>query len=244
MEEHGAGLVGGCKRSREIEQQEPIEGGVVHGPARKRFRKYSPQEIRQVVVFQRFRTYKLAMDAAKFGMTSATAQAIPFVELSTRLRDTALIKTMKLVLHRVCVLTAEGVRCCPGSEQTKNVNVRVFLASFMIAYRASDVFERIDMRLHVAAVEMLKVFDGLCLAICSDLPGKDIAVAVKAALKFPGVLHEYLKAFQAWKVPDEAKLTGRIKHALTALYQAEDHLVCTLPLTRKFPLFLKFALVW
>ena len=38
------------------------------------------------------------------------------------------------------------------------------------------------------------------------------------------MLFEYLKRFKAWKVPDEAKLTCRIKHALIALYQAEEHL--------------------
>ena len=38
------------------------------------------------------------------------------------------------------------------------------------------------------------------------------------------MLFEFLKRFKAWKVPDEAKLTCRIKHALIALYQAEEHL--------------------
>jgi hypothetical protein len=41
---------------------------------------------------------------------------------------------------------------------------------------------------------------------------------------FPTMLFEYLKRFNAWKIPDEAKLTCRIKHALIALYQAEEHL--------------------
>lgn len=38
------------------------------------------------------------------------------------------------------------------------------------------------------------------------------------------MLSEYLKRFKAWKIPDEAKLTCRIKHALIALYQAEEYL--------------------
>ncbi len=38
------------------------------------------------------------------------------------------------------------------------------------------------------------------------------------------MLFDYLKKFKAWKVPDENKLVHRIKHALIALYQAEDHL--------------------
>ena len=42
--------------------------------------------------------------------------------------------------------------------------------------------------------------------------------------EFPSTLFEYLKRFKAWKVPDEAKLTCRIKHALIALYAAQQQL--------------------
>ena len=38
---------------------------------------------------------------------------------------------------------------------------------------------------------------------------------------FPQILFEYLRRFKAWKIPDEQKLTCRIKHALIALYQAK-----------------------
>ena len=41
---------------------------------------------------------------------------------------------------------------------------------------------------------------------------------------FPTLLFNFLKAFKAWKVPDEIKLTKRIKHALVAMYQALEHL--------------------
>ncbi|KAJ1495117.1 hypothetical protein T484DRAFT_1763512 [Baffinella frigidus] len=98
---------------------EGAAGGDARGPPRKRSRKHSPEELKEIryaTAMQRFRTHKLAADGEKFGMTSAVAKAIPFADLSTRLRDTALIKVMKLTLHRVCVLTAEGVRSCPGAE--------------------------------------------------------------------------------------------------------------------------------
>jgi T-complex protein 11 len=192
---------------------------------------HTPAEIaiiHSVTVMQRFRTHKLASDGEKFGMTSAVAKAITFADLSTQLREPALIKVMKLLLHRVCVLTAEGVRNHPGAEETKNVNVRVFIASFMMAYHASNVFEsinKLETDLQAASVAMLNVFDELCLSITSSKRGTDIKDAIKKALSFPGVLHTYLKAFQAWKLPDEAKIADRIRHALTALYQAEDHLV-------------------
>jgi hypothetical protein len=209
-----------------------LEGNGGGGePPRKRSRTYTPYELKEIECakkMQRFRTRKLAADGAKFGMTSAVAKAIPFAELAERLRDTDLIKIMKRILHRVCVLTAEGVRTCPGAEETKHINVRVFIASFKLAYHPTNVFEsinKLENELHVAAVKMLEVFDALCLGILASKRGADIKEPVKQALSFPGVLHAYLKAFQAWKLPDEAKLTDRIKHALTALYQAEDHLV-------------------
>ena len=176
---------------------------------------------------QRFVTRKVVTDAANFGMTSKKARSITFAALSKRLKDPELIKVMKRVLHRVCVLTVEGVRSCPGAEETKNVNVRIFVASFMIAYHTTNVFDsinKLETDLKIAAVEMLKVFDTLCLAILDAKLGADIKEPVEKALAFPGVLHTYLKAFSAWKLVDEVKLTDRLLHALTALFQAEDHL--------------------
>ena len=37
---------------------------------------------------------------------------------------------------------------------------------------------------------------------------------------FPTLLFNFLKAFKAWTMPDEIKLTHRIKHAPIALYQS------------------------
>ena len=41
---------------------------------------------------------------------------------------------------------------------------------------------------------------------------------------FPTLLLNFLRDLKAWKVPDEAKLIKRIKHALVALYQGLEHL--------------------
>jgi len=97
----------------------------------------------------------------------------------------------------------------------------------MIAFHEARVFEQVDnleKDLIKAATAMLEVFDELCGALRALPTGADPAAAVKAALTFPKLLHAYLNAFNAWKRPDEAKLAGRIKHALSALYQAEAHL--------------------
>ena len=101
----------------------------------------------------------------------------------------------------------------------KNVNVRVFLASFLVAYHPINTVEsinKLETELMTASVAMLQVFDELCLAIISSERGADLKEPIKKALNFPAVLHAYLKAFQAWKVPDEAKSAARIMDAFTA----------------------------
>jgi hypothetical protein len=183
---------------------------------------------RYATKMQRFRTHKIATDAAKYGMTCAIAKTIPFAELSARLRDPSVVKSMGSIFRRVWVLTRAGIPLYPRCVETKSVNVRVFLASFTTAYHASDVFESINQRekdLTIASIEMLQVFDEICVAIQTSKLGTDIQDQTKKALQFPEVLHKYLEAFHAWKVPDAEKLGARINHALTALYQAEDLLV-------------------
>jgi hypothetical protein len=178
-----------------------------------------------VVKMQRFRTRKLAIDVVKYGMTSEKAVQLVFKDLMIRLRCTTLIKTMKLILQRVCVLTAAGVSIHPGSEETKSVNVRVFLAVYMIAHFPTEVFEQLDVleeKLISAANNLLTVFETVCGKIRMSKRGSSIKDIVEQGLTFPKVLHEYLIAFKDWKVLDEVKLVDRIKHGLKALYDAED----------------------
>lgn len=97
----------------------------------------------------------------------------------------------------------------------------------MIAFHKARAFEEVNSlgeNLIKAALAMLEVFEKLCGALRALPPGADPADAVKAALTFPKLLHEYLTAFQAWKRSDGEKMTQRIKHALSALYKAEAHL--------------------
>jgi hypothetical protein len=199
--------------------------------SKKRARIYtSPdkKEIMYATLVQRAYTHKLFVDANKFGMTSFLAKTISFDDLSARLRETVLIRTMKVVLHRTCVLTADGLRSSPDASEVKKVNVRVFLAAYMISYHAHKVFERIEKNesaLIVASDEMLTVFGALRLAIENSKKCDSNKEAIQKALTFPMVLHTYLKAFQAWKLPDEEKIRDRIQHALDALHRSGDLLV-------------------
>jgi hypothetical protein len=179
---------------------------------------------------QRIYSRKLAVQAARHGVTVASAKGMPLKQLSQLLRNTVAIRCMKLVLHRICVLTAAGAQFVSRGEETKNVNVRVFLAAFMITFKPDEVFESIHKNsleedLIRCGSEMLAVFSALFTALRAPATTEAHRATVAAGLGFHLVLHNYLKAFQAWKLPDEKKITARITHALGALYAAEDHLM-------------------
>ena len=57
-------------------------------------------------------------------------------------------------------------------------------------------------------------------------------------LAFANMLMSYIRHFQAWKVPDEARLVTRIRLALLTLYQAQEHMPDDEPLDS--PLRLQF----
>ena len=140
-----------------------------------------------------------------------------------RLKD--VIRTTKRSLQRFHMLTRHRHGSPPGENNPDTINVRVFLAAFMIAHRPTHVFESMgtaERSLHQAARTLLASFEGIAAAV--DRCESFAAVPVDVTEGFQHFLYEYLRLFTAWKVPDEAKLTSRIKHALVALYEAEGHL--------------------
>ena len=107
----------------------------------------------------------------------------------------------------------------------EHVNVRVVLAAYMIAGRPTHVFESmgvLEQALYESALVLTTNLERLARSIAQT--GNFHLANANLAESFPTVLFEYLKRFKAWKIPDEVKLVCRIKHALIALYQAEQHL--------------------
>ncbi len=97
----------------------------------------------------------------------------------------------------------------------------------MIAYRPTHVFESmgtLEQALYESASSLVTAFERIIQCIRSASTRCFQEVPYEQTQYFPATLHQYLQCFKAWKVPDEAKLTCRIKHALIALYQAEEHL--------------------
>ena len=143
------------------------------------------------------------------------------------MREKAIIEVSKTCLHRVHFLATLRHGSPSKALAPENVNVRVFLAGFMIAYRPTHVFESmgtLEQALCEAATPLLTAFENICSSIQSSRSRSFQEVPHELTKNFNTLLFEYLKRFKAWKVPDEAKLTCRIKHALIALYQAEEHL--------------------
>ena len=163
-------------------------------------------------------------------MTSRMAKNMPFNELSLRLRELPLIRCAKLIFHRVCVLTFEGEEKCTEPGKYSLHNVRIFLASYMIAWYPEKAFEDqgqgvLEKKLIQAAVEMLEIFQTLCDEIITSDNWMDTKAAVERGIMFRYALQNYESAYQEWKVPDEKKLIGRITHALNALQDADDQLI-------------------
>ena len=164
------------------------------------------------------------------GPTVEGVRAISFEALVVRLREKEVIQAARRCLERIHLLAYfrhGNPALTRGAALPANVNVRVFLAAFMIVYRSAHVFESmgdLEQRLLEVATPLLAKFFEI-LAALRAAPHRTFAeVPAEVTAPFVGLLYEYLRRFKAWKIPDEIKLTTRIQHALIALYQAEEHL--------------------
>ena len=165
-------------------------------------------------IIQSFLSRNLTIDFVK---------SISFESLVIFLREKPIIAIAKKCLQRVHILSTYT----HGSPIESPVNVHIFLASYIIAYRPTHVFESmgtLEQELFEVAYPLTVKFENICNIIKSSKYHSFVEVPLELSKDFIIVLYEYLKRFQAWKVPDEAKLICRIKHALTALYQAQLHL--------------------
>lgn len=188
---------------------------------------------------------KLILKLDVLGVSSARTAAMEFSpDLTAFLRNKVVVKTAKACLeriHRICNLRNK-VGPTPGQEQPR-VNVRVFLAIYMIVSHPDKVFESLSeplvQPLRDAASKFLDHFEIICSAI-RDHPHKAYnELPLDLTQDFGVNLAEYYRAFQAWKAPDEIKLITRIKHALIALFQAYTHLPSNEPANS--PLRLEFC---
>jgi hypothetical protein len=108
----------------------------------------------------------------------------------------------------------------------------------MIVLFPSDVFEESNQLVTAcqdSAKLLLQCFEDIIQQILSrDVTFRNVDYDLRAS--FATILFDFMGKFNAWKVPDEAKLICRIKHALIALYNAESHLPHDEPVDSKLKL--------
>lgn len=175
--------------------------------------------------FKQYNTNYIVDYYLKNGPTIDHVKSISFESLVVFLREKHIVSLSKRCLQRIHLLCTFRHGSPSKALTPENVNVKVFLAGLMIAYRSTHVFESIgtlEQALLEVAIPLHTTFQNICNTIAIKHSFQD--VPHELSKNFVPLLFEYLKRFKAWKVPDEAKLICRIKHALIALYQAESHL--------------------
>ncbi len=131
-----------------------------------------------------------------------------------------MLKVAKQCLYRIHLRTRKHSPTPAVSVETP-VNVRVFLAAYMIVYKPEHVFEFNDMLEHNlwrAAAALLEALDAVLSHV--HRTGTYVDAPKDATASFSKLLHDYLAAFRAWKVTDEAMLVTRIETAVMALAMA------------------------
>jgi len=141
------------------------------------------------------------------------------------LREKYVIATAKRFVQRLHLISTFLYGSPAKALNPDHVNIRVVLAAYMIAVQPTRVFESmgpLEKSLFESAVGLTTSLEHLATDVART--GAFCLVGADMAESFPKAIFEFLRRFKAWKVPDEAKLTCRIKHALIALYQAEKQL--------------------
>lgn len=190
-----------------------------------------------------FHMKKLAENYLLVGPSIQHVKSISFEALSMFLREAPIIALTRAIVSRVHQLALSRHGHQSPTLAPENVNVRVVMAALMIAFRPSHVFEQMgtpETILYESATRMINRFEEIVKCIAFNKGIRDVPFQLTDG--FSDMLYEYLKNFKEWKVPDEAKLTNRIKHALHALYNAEDALPPNEPDDSKLKIELKIQI--
>lgn len=175
------------------------------------------------------KTEKIMCKMNELELDLEMAKQMTFPELAAKLREPEIMAVARAAVIRCFFRSCGAHHTKQGQMAQHNLNTRVFLASYMIVAKPDHVFEiigELETQLQEAAERMIIIFEKLYKAM-AEHPSKDTKeiiteLQIPDDMLFPVCLSEYVKKFKAWKIPDEMKLTQRIRHALAALYMAED----------------------
>ena len=165
-------------------------------------------------------------------VNGAMVQAIPFDELVVLLRRPNVVAAASRCLRPVFAACLRvNSLAVENYADPARINPRVFLSAYMVAYHPTSVFEQIgalEQAVLDASGPMLRTFEDICQRLREGAAFDDLPNVL--TLAFADMLMSYIRHFQAWKVPDEARLVTRIRLALLALYQAQEHISDDVPL--------------
>ena len=145
-----------------------------------------------------------------------------FEKLIEYLREKSTISRTKDCLerfHRTCNLMHKVQK---KDSPPEKVNVRIFLAMYMIVEYTAHVFEsmgELEQKLLASAQKLLNIFEEI---MQSTVPMHSLPRDLTKS--FPPALFEYMRDFKGWKVPDEQKLLARIKDALCKMYVVKEYM--------------------
>lgn len=168
--------------------------------------------------------YKAVVHNEEAGVTNRYAQSIGFEQLKVVLRRKSLISAVKACLMRIhtCAVLRHK-----GTANRPTLNVRVFIAAFMIAHWPTYVFRTmgaLELALYNTSRSLLAAFGTICDRIVSHHSFAEIPASETE--QFPKLMVEYFDLFAMWRQhsPAQDGLLRRVEYALATLYEARAHL--------------------
>jgi hypothetical protein len=160
------------------------------------------------------------------GLNEADIRALNFEGLVNHLKSPPIVAQAKKMFSRL--RSQARHRHSDVENVGDGFNVRVLLAAYMISFRSTHVFESFgttEARLLVTAKKMVASMEDITSRYVAGGKGFTWQMIPSEVSKgFLELLRDYSLDFRRWKVPDEARLSQRIRHALVALYNAQGHL--------------------
>ena len=162
-----------------------------------------------------------------YKVTSDYLKTISFDQLVAFTKNKRMVAALKAGLQRIHMKVTFLHGSPPESRGVACVNVRVFLAAYLIALWPTDVFSEmgvLETQLLEGARAVLARFQTICDAILlsdNDALCFGQKMEHETSKAFSAELFAYFRLFKEWKVPDEKRLCVRVHNALWELYRAQ-----------------------
>ena len=167
-------------------------------------------------------TFTLAKAFTDKGFLVETLQANTFDATITLLKQKDTIDVAKRCLMRVHKLSAMLHGTSHLTNVPTRIHVKVFLSSYLILLHRARVFESMgdaEGFLFESSQKLCMNFEAIMKALTIEKK-PFYKISHDLTKSFPILLFNYIDWFKKWKLVDEVKLYGRIKHALVALLEA------------------------